>query len=162
VSSFQSIGAPVIYRVNSCLLPRPIESPGDPQERIGPMGIGARARILVADDNPSVRRLVSVALHMHGYLCQAVADGDEALACFDAGEFDLLVTDLMMQRVTGDELAQRVWEDHPEFPVLFISGCYPADIRDLVSSHRSARFLAKPFSPDQLADGISRLLVPVG
>jgi CheY-like chemotaxis protein len=151
----------VIYRASTCFLPRADECPADPDERIGPMGIGARARVLVADDNPSVRRLLSVALHIHGYASETVADGDEALELMRSGGFDLLVTDLMMQRVTGDELALRVWEDHPDFPVLFISGCYPSDLRDLVTDHRSARYLAKPFSPDQLAEAVSGMLARV-
>jgi DNA-binding response OmpR family regulator len=150
----------MIDQINSYLLSKS-HDPAEPLDAhcpIGPMGIGARGRILVADDNPGIRRLLSVNLKLHGFLADAVADGDLALERFREDSYDLVITDLMMQRMTGDELARHVWALAPDQPVLFISGRCPEAVKRLVDRHPSARFLGKPITPGQLVDEVVRLL----
>ncbi len=69
-----------------------------------------------------------------------------------------IVTDIVMPRRSGDELAERVWADNPDLPVLFTSG-YTQEFRpDLISSERRAAFLQKPYNPEQLVAAIFRLI----
>lgn len=70
--------------------------------------IDARLRVLIADDDPSIRRMLAASLEKKGYRTADACDGGEALEAMRAGQADLVLLDLMMPRVTGWEvLAQR-------------------------------------------------------
>lgn len=110
------------------------------------------ATILLAEDEESVRTVAKLILERQGYAVIAAPDGDEALALFDehGDNVAMLVTDIMMPRMGGRELAEAVLERRPELPVLFISG-YPDDaaIGDGFSD-APVFFLSKPFTPREL------------
>ena len=88
-----------------------------------------------------------------GYNVLIAADGEQALDMINRypGKIDLLITDVVMPRLGGRELAERVHPKHPDTKVLFISG-YTDDaiVRHGVLDSGVA-FLQKPFSPDGLA-----------
>ena len=89
-----------------------------------------------------------------GYRVLACSDGDEALRCaaLYSDELDLLVTDLVMPRVGGLELAQKMLADRPEMPILLISG-FSHDkraIEELLASRSDIGFLRKPFKLSEL------------
>jgi len=63
-----------------------------------------RQRILITDDDPSIRRMLAVSLEKEGYLTVDACDGSEALATMRAGQADLVLLDLMMPKVTGWEV----------------------------------------------------------
>lgn len=65
-------------------------------------------KILVVDDNPDKLNLLEAALSLAGYQVQIATDGDEALAAIDSYQPDLVITDVMMPRMNGYELAQRI------------------------------------------------------
>ncbi|MHB0980066.1 MAG: hybrid sensor histidine kinase/response regulator [Thermoleophilia bacterium] len=108
--------------------------------------------ILLAEDNPEVRALVQRVLLRAGYRVFVAVDGEAALSLgLDrGGEVDLLLTDLVMPGLRGEELWARLREVHPDVKALFMSG-YPADdgVRSMIESGALA-FLAKPFSNEQL------------
>jgi PAS domain S-box-containing protein len=111
-----------------------------------------RRTVLIAEDEPSVRRSVRVFLERAGYTVVEAADGVEALAAFERtpDDFGMLLTDVMMPQMGGRDLAMRVMERRPELPVVFMSGFLrDPEVLRMVNDRR-VRFIAKPFDVDTL------------
>jgi len=122
-----------------------------------PLGNG---RILLADDEPSVRAVCSRILTRVGYTVVAASDGPSALACLmvDPEPFDLLLSDVVMPGMSGSELARRVKERQPDIAVLFMSG-YADDVivhDDVAAS--AVTCVAKPFTVHELSDAVERAI----
>jgi len=106
-------------------------------------------RILVVDDEPQVLALVMELLRMQGYDVEGTWDPDEALrlARAHAGPLHLLLTDLVMPGMTGQELATELRALHPRMKVLFMSAYSIEIARDYkVWLAPGEPFLVKPFS----------------
>ena len=117
------------------------------------------ARILVVDDEPSVRSFVERVLREGGYDTALAADGVEALAALETqGPFDLLLTDQVMPRMNGDELARRVRLISPEIKVLYLTGFSDSLFRAKTTLWTDEAFLDKPCSIDELVEAVSLLL----
>ena len=116
--------------------------------------------ILLVEDSELVRPLVAEVLESYGYTVLAAVDGIEALALAAAheGPIDVLLTDVVMPRMSGRELADRLVVARPELRLLFTSG-YPADtvLRHGIAESR-VDFIQKPFVADELAAAIRRVL----
>jgi CheY-like chemotaxis protein len=113
--------------------------------------------VLVAEDEPSVRKSVRVFLERAGFTVVDAADGVDALAAFERNpdEFGLLLTDVMMPQMGGRELATKVMERRPEIPIVFMSGFLrDPEVLRMVNDRR-VRFLAKPFDIDLLVSTVS-------
>src|SRR3954470_21107366 len=83
----------------------------------------SRPRILVVDDEESIRLFVDRVLRMSGYETRVASDGESALdIAASSGPFDLLLTDFMMPGITGDELARRLRVQNPDLKVLYLTG----------------------------------------
>ncbi|HZK48621.1 MAG TPA: response regulator, partial [Thermoleophilia bacterium] len=125
----------------------------EPDEREQSDGVlTGHGTILLAEDNREVRALVRNVLRRAGYEVLSAADGEEAfrLGTEYPGPLDLLLTDLVMPGLRGEELYRRLSERRPGLRVLLMSG-YPAD--DVVKGEiesGAVPFLAKPFTRDQL------------
>lgn len=120
--------------------------------------LGGDERILVVEDESSLRAIARDILGTAGYRVTVVEDGLAALALLgdEAGTtipFDLLVTDVVMPRLGGPELVQRLRARGVQTPVLFLSG-YP--LRESLPA--GMRPLAKPFAPRQLLQEVRRTL----
>lgn len=118
------------------------------------------ARLLVVDDNESVRLLVERILTDRGYEVVTAATGADAVrvARSSPEPIHALITDVVMPGADGHELATELRELLPGLPVLFVSGFTDHQaIRDGVPSG-DVEFLAKPFSPAVLADRVGALL----
>ncbi len=123
-------------------------------------GSSQKERILLVEDEGSIRRAVAALLEKKGYRVTVAEDGNQGrdLIVGQAGEFDLLLTDLVLPGCSGSDLAADfVARSGQQKPVLFMSG-YPADTLDSREVLSHCKFLAKPFSPDQLFHDISDLL----
>jgi CheY-like chemotaxis protein len=68
----------------------------------------AESNILVVDDNPDKLDLLEAALRLAGYNVRTAVDGEEALAVIDSYQPDLVITDVMMPKMNGYELAERI------------------------------------------------------
>jgi PAS domain S-box-containing protein len=121
---------------------------------------GGVETVLVAEDQPEVRRLAMRILKSNGYQLLEASSGPEALALSGrhAGPIDLLVTDVIMPEMTGRELATRLRESRPQIKVLYVSG-YTADVigREGVLDAGVA-YLPKPFTPAQLSLKVREVL----
>jgi PAS domain S-box-containing protein len=140
---------PRVFDKAAAISPAPVE----------PSPRGAETILLVEDEDP-VRALAVEALELHGYKVLAARDGPEALvvAALHPGPIDLLLTDVVMPRMGGQVVAERLAAARPGMRVLYVSG-YPGDrvVREgrLASE---ANFLAKPFTPETLAKAVHRVL----
>ena len=121
---------------------------------------GGRETVLLAEDDPSVRAVVSEVLSQKGYRVLRAPDGQAALemARGQPGEIDLLVTDIVMPGMTGRELAEALTAERPGIRVLYMSG-YTDDavVRHGVLAE-GMPYLQKPFSPRALASKVREVL----
>jgi len=111
--------------------------------------------ILLVEDEPAVRRLLRRFLASRGYEVLEAANGVDALRVSGVhrGSIEALVTDIVMPRMDGQELAARLLEERPGLRVLFLSG-YSEDEPELPGS----QFLSKPFSQNELLSEVRALL----
>lgn len=119
-------------------------------------------RILVMDDEESIRDVIVRSLEQLGYQVTAVASGRAALKAFqspDAG-FDLVLLDMILPDVSGSEVFGRIREIQPDAPILVMSGYSPAGrVQDLLAAGRSS-FIQKPFTISDLAFRVRACLAP--
>jgi PAS domain S-box-containing protein len=118
--------------------------------------------ILIVDDDAHVRRFTQVTLEDEGYDVLGAKDGVDAFAVYEAHgeEIDLLVSDVVMPRMGGVELATKLRAEHPDLKVVFMSG-YTAETSEQVSEFATTgNFLQKPFQFEQLIDLITEI-VPI-
>lgn len=110
------------------------------------------ARILLAEDEPSVQEFVQRALVHRGHDVTAVNDGSEALEALEEGRFDLLLTDIVMPRVDGVALALKAAKDYPKMPIVMMTG-YAAE-RDRAHNLDSLvhEVVSKPFTLTDICD----------
>ena len=116
--------------------------------------------ILVVEDENDLRTLMALALNRQGYKTLEAANGEEGLLLFDKyrQEINLVVTDVVMPRMTGFELIDLLLPLYPQMKVIYISG-YP-DNPDLQQRNLNpdANFIPKPFSLEDLATKVRRVL----
>ncbi len=126
----------------------PAPEPGQPH------GTGT---ILLVEDQPEVRRFVAILLRGCGYLVIESADGEEALEqC--AQPVDLLLTDVVMPKMSGTELAARIRSIQPHVRVLFMSGYSDEVLSWPDDSRRGTAFIQKPFGLDALTAKVREVL----
>ena len=115
--------------------------------------------ILIVDDEETVRRFVERVLQDAGYQTVTAPGGPEAIeAAARLGSFDLLVTDVMMPQMTGDELARRLRASHPLLKVLYLTGFSDRLFKEKVTLWEGEAFLDKPCSVKGLLQAVSLLL----
>ncbi len=114
-------------------------------------------RILVADDHDYVRTLLRAVLASRGYEVTTVCDGDEALVEVGSNRPDMVLLDVQMPNLDGNE-ACRILKSNSatsDIPVLLMSGL--SDIRDLAWKAGADAFLPKPFELDDLCATVNSL-----
>jgi two-component system cell cycle response regulator CpdR len=114
------------------------------------------ARILLAEDDTSMREYLQRALQRVGYDVDAVGCGTEAIPLLEAGRYDLLLTDIVMPEMDGIELAQKAAEMDPEIRVMFITG-FAAVALQSGRAAPEAKMLSKPFHLKDLVAEVDRI-----
>lgn len=118
--------------------------------------------ILLVEDEPIVRDLAAIVLRNQGYTVLEAPDGEEALKISDRYKDEtihLLLTDIVMPRVSGKELAQVITGSRPETKVLFASGYADESLlRNSPSGADDVAFIQKPFTPGTLARKVREVL----
>lgn len=116
-------------------------------------------RVLLVEDHELVRRTNRRTLEQAGFDVTAVLDGAEALSLVEAGApIDVIVTDLMMPRMSGVDFAHRLQSGGARTPVLFVSGHYAALPEELKRLNYTVEFLRKPFSSVEFLEAVRSLL----
>jgi two-component system, cell cycle sensor histidine kinase and response regulator CckA len=119
----------------------------------------APSTILVAEDEPAVRSLVEHVLRDAGYTVIAAVDGREALDLAGGlASIDLLLTDVMMPRLNGPELAAALREWRPDQRVLFMSGFTNDVLGERGITSPEVELLTKPFAPNELVARVQEML----
>jgi two-component system, cell cycle response regulator CpdR len=118
----------------------------------------AAARILLAEDDDSMRGFLERALQRAGHEVASFANGQEAFERLQIEPFSLLLTDIVMPRMDGIELARRASELHPELKIMFITGFAAVTLNNDQAAPKDARVLSKPFHLKDLVREVDRLL----
>jgi len=120
--------------------------------------LGGRESVLVVEDEPEVRKYAVAVLKGYGYRVIAAANPGEALLVCESERVDLVLTDVVMPFLGGRELANRLETLQPGIKVLFMSGYTDDAIVHRGVQDESARFIQKPFTPEELARRVRSVL----
>jgi len=116
-------------------------------------------RILVVDDEASIREVVCAMLGAAGYRCTAAASGNAALELLDCGEpFELMLSDLMMAEMQGDVLLERAKQKFPAMEVIMVTAVSDLSVALEAIRNGAYDYLTKPFDREQLLDRVRRAL----
>ena len=119
------------------------------------------ASILVVDDTPAIRGLVSRLLASAGHTVTQAANGKEALRAVKFADFDLVVTDIVMPEMEGLELIRSVHKIDPGMKIIGMSGGgrgMPADYLTLAKNFGASATLEKPFGNEDFLNTVHAVL----
>ncbi len=116
-------------------------------------------RVLVADDDPVILRLIEVNLGLEGFEVETANRGEEAITKARQVAPDVILLDVMMPEMTGWEVAARLKEDGEtaHIPVVFLSARTQEEDRRKGQDLGVAAYVSKPFDPVELVETIRRL-----
>lgn len=117
-----------------------------------------KAKLLIVDDEKHIREGLQKALSSDGYEVELASDGEEALEKIEEGDVDLVITDLKMPKLSGDELMKEALERNPYLPVIILTG--HGTIENAVEAMRNGAYdyLTKPLNIDKLSLIVKRAL----
>ncbi|HMK57365.1 MAG TPA: response regulator [Dissulfurispiraceae bacterium] len=115
-------------------------------------------KVLVVDDDPDIRDLVSQFLSLEGHFCEMAGDGAEALNKATNGQFDALITDIRMPRMNGLKLADEVLKGNNSLPVMIMTGEMDEVTAERIFSAGAKDFIYKPFSMVELGVRFARMM----
>jgi DNA-binding response OmpR family regulator len=120
----------------------------------------ADSTVLVVDDDPVILKLLEVNFEMEGFTVLVARDGEEGIEVARADQPDLIVSDIMMPRVSGLELVTALKGDPAtsDIPIILLSAkAQNADVRSGLDAGADD-YVTKPFEPLDLVDRVNRLL----
>ncbi len=115
-------------------------------------------RILLAEDDDSLRGFLSRALERAGYEVRACADGDEALEALPQSQWDLLLTDIVMPGADGIEVARQAAVLQPDLRIMFITGFAAVALAAKESAPEGAKVLSKPIHLREIVAEVERMV----
>jgi PAS domain S-box-containing protein len=131
-----------------------------PAERKGAIPTGSKEGVLIVEDEPQLRALSLRILEHAGYTVFAAENGEEALEVFLRNEsrVDLIVSDLVMPKMSGRRLFTTLREQNKTVPILFTSGYQSAETGEWLATSADARLLHKPWTAEELLRGVRETL----
>jgi nitrogen regulation protein NR(I) len=115
-------------------------------------------QVLIVDDEPNLRRILSAQLTRDGYDVLSAEDGEAGLALLRENHIDLVITDLKMPRIDGMTLLKRAIEEEPELPVVVITAHGTIDTAVEALKLGAFDFVTKPFDKDELRQIVAKAL----
>jgi DNA-binding NtrC family response regulator len=115
-------------------------------------------KILIVDDNPNMSVLLSDILEIFEYEGTQAEDGEEALNKLKEGNYAMVFTDLRMPKMYGIDLLKAIKNQHPQLPVVVITGYSLGETQNLLLTERADGFLNKPFKVNEIKDLLEKLL----
>ena len=118
-----------------------------------------KPRVLIADDEPHVLRVLKLALDRSGYAVETVPNGEAALERIRQSPPDLLISDIQMPRLSGEQLCERIAAELPEreFPIIIMTSMTFVGESHWSRRHRNLVLLEKPLSVRKLLSLIEKL-----
>ena len=116
------------------------------------------SRILLAEDDDSLRAFLTRALERAGYEVRSCADGDEAMAALSDGAYDLLLTDIVMPGVDGIEVAREAAARMPGLPIMFITGFAAVALGSGDRTPQGAKVLSKPVHLREIVAEVEKMV----
>ena len=143
-------------------LPVQAQAEADPGKAVRVPALGGPETVLVVEDRAEVREFVVVALKGYGYRIIEAGDADEALRLceWERGSIHLVLTDVVLPKVTGRELVHRLEKLRPGIRALYMSGYTGNVIAQSGVLEPGVNFIEKPFSPEELARKVRAVLAP--
>jgi DNA-binding NtrC family response regulator len=117
--------------------------------------VPSRPRIVLADDEVNLRRVLGAILQRDGYQVEEAADGEDALKLIDSG-VAAVITDLRMPKLDGMGLLRRVVNDHPEIPVIMITAHGSVDSAVGAVKLGAFDYIEKPFEQSQIRQVVAK------
>ena len=151
-------GQGTTFRVYLPLVDEPLE---EKKEDVGRGGLpDGRETVLVIEDEKEVRKLTGAILRKQGYRILEASHGEEALQMMEEykGPIHLLLTDVVMPKTNGPEIARRLMHFSPNMKVLYMSGYLDNDNFSEVLPDRWVSFLQKPFTVEGLIGKVREVL----
>jgi two-component system, cell cycle sensor histidine kinase and response regulator CckA len=143
--------------------PRCEERSHDPTADVEPIHtLGKGETVLLVEDDEMVRNFLRTTLSEGGYTLLEADDGEEAVALLqrDDRPIHLLITDVIMPRMGGKELGDRIAAGRPGMKILFVSGYVDNEILREQRFGRGEAYLQKPFAPETLLRTVRKMLEP--
>lgn len=116
------------------------------------------ARILLAEDDDSLRTFLAGALSKAGHDVTDFPDGDLALDAIMSANFDLLLTDIVMPGIDGVELARKAADLQPNMKIVFITGFAAVALNPANQAPAKAKVLSKPFHLRELVAEVEKVM----
>lgn len=158
ISVYSEVGKGTTFHIYLPRVDKTLEQEGG-EEEVGSALIGSET-ILLVEDEDGVRNLASMILQEAGYRLLAAGTPEEAMALerSHAGSIDLLLTDVIMPRMTGRDVAMNLARHRPEMPVVYMSG-YTEDVIVFQQLLEMGAYLVeKPFYPNELLRMVRRAI----
>jgi CheY-like chemotaxis protein len=114
-------------------------------------------RILVVDDEPSVREVLQLFFFDDGHEVGLAVDGIDGCNAFDAAEWDVVITDRMMPRMNGDQFAAAIRERNPDVPIILVTGYADLMAAEGGKSPLFDMIIRKPFTRETLRAALAHV-----
>ncbi|MBW2335095.1 MAG: response regulator [Deltaproteobacteria bacterium] len=136
-----------------------VEAAEETEIRLGKIPTG-KEHILFVDDEPAIVDIAKGMLEHLGYKVEARTSPMEALAAFKvlSGKFDLIVSDMTMPKMTGDELARELMAIRPDIPIILCTGFSEHITEEKAKAIGIQKFVMKPFIMREMAEAIRQVL----
>jgi two-component system cell cycle sensor histidine kinase/response regulator CckA len=158
------VGAGTTFKI---FLPRHVQTVNEVAAKIAAAparDLTGHERILLVEDEESVRAFSAQALRATGYEVFEADGGEEALEVLEDIDFkiDLMISDVVMPEMDGPTLLKHVREQMPHLKVIFVSGYAEESVRRDIEDDQSVEFLPKPYSLDQINTKVKEVLQMMG
>src|SRR5580704_260638 len=117
-----------------------------------------RKQVLIVDDEPNLRKILSAQLTRDGYDVLTAEDGEQGLHLLREHHIDLVITDLKMPKVDGMTLLKRALEEEPELPVVMVTAHGTIDTAVEALKRGAFDFVTKPFDKDEVRQIVAKAL----
>ena len=117
--------------------------------------------VLLVEDEQLLRMSLELNLRRHGIQAMTAGDGSEAMSLLQQHPCDLLITDYLMEEMTGTELLQLARQQFPAIKVIVISGYADETLKDEILEAGADKFLWKPVNLETLIEAIEEVLAPL-
>src|ERR1700674_2440281 len=117
-----------------------------------------KKQVLIVDDEPNLRKILSAQLSRDGYDVLSAEDGEQGLALLREHHIDLVITDLKMPKVDGMQLLREALREDPELPIVMITAHGTIDTAVEALKTGAFDYLTKPFDKDEVRQIVAKAL----